>query len=131
MGLFLFIVFVAACVVLLCQVIAKSKTPIDKAHSRKPQRKKASAEQLETPAVYTLARPDQPWHTRRHSAATGTPRSVRPAPESGPEELEYDGYSRRDRHHVAETKAHIKEEGHLEDPAAGRDKDWGEQGLAH
>ncbi|MGD2129801.1 MAG: hypothetical protein PVJ33_17450 [Lysobacterales bacterium] len=30
-------------------------------------------------------------------------------------EAEYDGYSRRDRHHVAAQKVHVKKEGHAEE----------------
>lgn len=130
MEVFLFIVFVAACALFLYRATNNTKKDIDRVHERKLREPKTSSGRLKTPAVCTLGRPNQPWHTRRNPPTMGRPKpDPLPArPKSA--ELEYDGYSRRDRHHVIESKAHIKDEGHLEDPAAGR-KGWGEQGLAH
>ena len=130
MEVLLFIVFVAACALFLYRATNNSKKNIDRVHERELREPKTRAEQLETPAVYTLGRPNQPWHTRGHPATMVDSKPDQRAPPSKSAELEYDGYSRRDRHHVIESKAHIKDEGHLEDPAAG-DKRWGEQGLAH
>jgi hypothetical protein len=129
MEVFLFIVFVAACALFLYWANNNSNKNVDRVHKRELREPKSGAERLETPAVYTLGRPNQPWHTRGHPATTVDSKpDQQPPPKSA--ELEYDGYSRRDRHHVIESKAHIKDEGHLEDPAAG-DKRWGEHGLAH
>jgi hypothetical protein len=131
MELFLFIAFVAICAVLLFRATKKSKQKVDLNHERKLKEKKARAHLLETPAVYTLACPDQPWHTRDKSATTGVSRTNPFSPKSESAELEYDGYSRRDRHHVTDLDAQIKDEDHIEEPAVSGSKRWGEEGLAH
>ena len=115
----LFIVFVAVCAFLLHRATRKSKEKVDADHYRKLKERRSRAEQLETPAVYTLARPDQPWHTRRSPATVGRSQTEPFGLQSESHESEYDGYSRRDRHHVTE-KAHIKDEAHLDDAALAR-----------
>lgn len=130
MELFLFIVFVAACAMLLYRFINKSRTNVDQANKRKLSENRTRALRWETPAVHTPAGPNQPWHPRRHQTTMGNSQSFRRALGSQSEWLEYDGYSRRDRHHLADTKAHIKDEGHLEDPKAAGGKGWGDRGLA-
>lgn len=119
MELFLFVVFVAVCAYLLYRATRKSKQEVDANHERKIRERRARAEQLKTPATYTLARPDQPWHTRRNAATAGQSRAEPFGLQSESNELEYDGYSRRDRHHVTD-KAHIKDESHLDDAALVR-----------
>ena len=131
MEVFLFIVFVAACALVLYRAVNKSKKGVEQAHKRKLPENRARAQRLETPAVHTPAAPNQPWHPRRHQTTMGSSQSYRRAPGSQSEWLEYDGYSRRDRHHLADTKAHIKDEGHLEDPKVAGGKGWGDRGRAH
>lgn len=128
MEVFLFIVFVIACAVFLCRALNKSNKMVDRVHQRKPRETGTGTQQLETPVICTLGRPGQ--HRRRQPVTMGAARPGQLAPRSESTELEYDGYSRRDRHHVTRSKAHIKDEGHLEDPAAGG-KGWGKQRLAH
>ena len=133
MELFLFIVFVAACGLLLIRASKKSQQKVDVDHDRKEKEKQARAKLLETPATYTLARPDQPWHTRHKLANTGVERTNVFVPKSESAGPEYDGYSRRDRHHITDLDAHIKDEDHIDvaEPEVGRRRSWGKEGLAH
>ena len=119
MELILFIVFVAVCAFLLHRATRKSKEEVDANHQRKLRERRARAEQLKTPAVYTLARPDQPWHTRRNPATAGRSQTEPFGLQPESHESEYDGYSRRDRHHVTE-EARIKDEAHVDDIALAR-----------
>ena len=132
MQLVLFIVFVVVCALLLCWATGNSRKKAGLAHEKKLREREARSRQLETPAVYTLADPNQPWHTRRHPAKLGVVRTNAFAPKSESAGPEYDGYSRRDRHHLTDPDAHVKEEAHLEDPLVGKSKTWGGgPGLAH
>lgn len=112
---FLFIVFVAVCALLLFRATKQSKKKVDREHERKLKERKARAEMLETPAVYTLARPDQPWHTRRKLSTTGGSRPEPFKPRFESNDPKYDGYSRRDRHHIADVEVVIEDEPRLED----------------
>jgi hypothetical protein len=93
-----FIAFIVVCAFLVILGTGKSKKETELAHQRKAKFRKSQAELLKTPADYTLSRPDQLWFTRKqasagraHERVCATVRGVEP---------EYDGYSRRDRHHV-------------------------------
>ena len=133
MEMFLFIVFVAACALLLIRASKKSKQKVDVDHKRKLKERNARGKLLETPAIYTLACPDQPWHTRGKLSNTGVERTNVFAPKSESTVPEYDGYSRRDRHHVTDLDAQIKDEDHIgvAEPEAGGRGTWGKEGLAH
>lgn len=131
MELFLFIVFVAVCALLLFRATSKPKNRISAKQERRLKEKKARAQLLETPAVYTLSRPGQPRRTRRDPATLGVSRTNRFSPKSRSTDPEYDGYSRRDRHHVTDLNAQVKDEAHIEDSTAKAKGRWGETGLAH
>lgn len=107
---FLFIVFVAACALLLFKATKQSKKRVDVEHERKLKERKARAQLLETPAVYTLSRPDQPWHTRRQPATSKGPRPEPIKARFESNDPHYDGYSRRDRHHIADVEVVIEDE---------------------
>ena len=130
MGLVLFVVFVAACALVLYKVTRKSEKKVDVAHQRKLRERKARAQMLETPAVYTLARPDQPWHTRRQPAKRSGSRPEPFAPRFESNDPHYDGYSRRDRHRIADVEILIEDEKHLEDIETGRTERQRKEGLA-
>lgn len=130
MELVLFIVFVAACGLVLYKVTRKSEKKVDAAHARKLKERKARAQLLETPAVYTLARPDQPWHTRRQPAKRVGPRPEPFEPRFESNDPHYDGYSRRDRHHIADVEVFIEDEKHLEDVKTGGTERRRTEGLA-
>ena len=128
---FLFIVFVAACALLLFRATSKPRNRISAKQERQLKERKARAQLLETPAVYTLSRPGQPWHTRNDPATLGVSRTNRFSPKSRSTDPEYDGYSRRDRHHVTDLNAQVKDEAHIEDSTASTSGRWGGAGLAH
>jgi hypothetical protein len=131
MELFLFIVFVAACALLLFRATSRSKNKISAKQERKLKEREARTQLLETPAVYTLSRPGQPGHTRRDPATLGVSRTNRFSPKSRSTDPEYDGYSRRDRHHVTDLNAQVKDEAHIEDSTASANGRWGGTRLAH
>lgn len=119
MELVYFIAFVAACAALVFWALQRRDSKkIDLAQQRKRADKKARAELLETPADYTLSHPGQPWHTRQHPATSGVVRTNTFALRSEGAEPEYDGYSRRDRHHVRDLDARVKDEDHVDEATA-------------
>ena len=73
---------------------------------------------LTTPSDYLLANRDHVWQKKRQIAAEDVIITNRFAlrSEAG-REPEYDGFSRRDRHHVVVGTAHIKKESHVEEPS--------------
>lgn len=110
-----FVSFVAGCAVIAVWVVVRSNKRRTPGHERL---KKAQKDLLHTPSQYTLSRPDQVWRTRRHSADTlGVNRTNAFVARSLGQDPEYDGYSRRDRHHVRDRNAHIKAEPHVEEPS--------------
>lgn len=103
-----FITFVVVCGFLVMWATSKSKKETELAQQHKSKLKKSRAELLETPADYTLSRPDQLWFTRKSKSALGVTPTNLFAPKSEAPRPEYDGYSRRDRHHVKDRNAAIK-----------------------
>ncbi|MCU0988886.1 MAG: hypothetical protein MUE63_04680 [Xanthomonadales bacterium] len=114
-----FIAFIVACAFLVIWSTGKSKKETELAQKRKAKVKKSRAELLETPADYTLSRPDQLWFTRKSASALGVTPTNLFAPKSQAPEPEYDGYSRRDRHHVADPTATIKQDARVGEPGIG------------
>jgi hypothetical protein len=115
----LFIASVTVLAIVSTWLVLKPRKKASSKHHQRRQARKALADQLTTPADYTLARRDHLLHRKRQAAredviATNqfSPRSV-----SGGR-TEYDGYSRRDRSHVVVGTAYIKKEEHVEKPAA-------------
>jgi hypothetical protein len=119
MEIIYFIAFVVVCACLVMWATSKSKKETELALQRQARAKKARAELLETPAEYTLARPDQLWFTRKSKADLGVTPTNLFAPRSVAPEPEYDGYSRRDRHHVKDGNAQIKKDAVVEEPRMG------------
>jgi hypothetical protein len=130
-----FIAFIVACAFLVIWSTGKSKKETELAQKRKATIKKSRADLLETPADYTLSRPDQLWFTRKSASALGVTPTNLFAPKSQAPEPEYDGYSRRDRHHLADANATIKKEAHVEEPRMSSVEynkgNLGEGNLAH
>jgi hypothetical protein len=90
----------------------RSKSEIDLAPRRK-QRKRA--ELLTTPTDNLLAHKNVLWETRRKKAARELRADTPYVPKfEQKKEPEYDGYSRRDRHHLTPT-AHVGREKHVEE----------------
>ena len=110
MEITIFFIFIAVCAVALFAASRKTRTETDRAAREKALRKAALAEKLATPRDNVLAHGDQVWQSRRQHATTDVTPTNRFAPESKSHgEPEYDGYSRRDRHHVHDSKAKIHE----------------------
>ena len=116
MEIIYFIVFVVVCAGFVMWATSKSRKQTELALKRQARAKKVRAELLETPAEYTLARPDQLWFTRKSKAELGVTPTNLFAPRSVASDPEYDGYSRRDRHHVKDNNAHIKQDTAVEEP---------------
>jgi hypothetical protein len=131
MEIIYFIMFVAACALLLVWATGKSgrkrkqqaKTAALREQSRLKQQK---ADLLTTPSNYLLANRGEVWAKKRQKGADDVIVTNRFVPKSvSAGEPEYDGFSRRDRHHVVVGTAHIKKEDHVEEaakPAAGQQK---------
>jgi hypothetical protein len=116
MEIVLFVSFIAVCAFVVILASSKSKKRANPSQERKERLKTARKDLLRTPVNYTLSRPDQSWHTRRNSATTGVTRTNAFVARSLGQDPEYDGYSRRDRHHVRDRTARVKTESHVEEP---------------
>lgn len=87
----------------------KSNQPRPVAHRRNQARDAASINLLSTPGNNLLASNRKVWKARcQHEAQTGGTH----IPQRLQQEPAYDGYSRRDRHHLM--PAHIEDEKHIE-----------------
>lgn len=126
MEIIYFIMFVAACAVLLMWAAGKSgkkrknqaKTQALRAQARG---KKQQADLLSTPSSYLLSNRGEVWRQKREKAVEDVIATNRFVPKSvSAGEPEYDGFSRRDRHHVVVGTAHIKKEDHIDEPAEHR-----------
>jgi hypothetical protein len=115
-----FIAFIVVCAALVMWGTGKSKKETELAQRRKAKAKKSRAELLVTPSDYTLSRPDLLRYTRKNGDALGVTPTNLFAPKSQAPEPEYDGYSRRDRHHVRDPNAAVKKEAQVEEPGIGR-----------
>lgn len=124
MEIIYFIVFVAACAALLLWASSKSgKNRSRRAETRESRTrarvKKQQADLLSTPSSYLLANRGEVWRQKRQKAVEDVIVTNRFVPKSvSAGEPEYDGFSRRDRHHVVVGTAHIKKEAHIDEPAS-------------
>ena len=119
MGIFYFIAFVVACVLVLAWMTDKSKKRnARQAAKRKSRVKTQRTEPLATPSDYLLANRENIWQKRRTMVAEDVIVTNRFTPRSESRgESEYDGFSRRDRHHVVVGTAYIKKEGRIDEPS--------------
>ncbi len=119
MGIFYFIAFVVACVLVVAWMADKSKKQNARlAAKQKTKAKTQRTELLTTPSDYLLANRDHVWQKKRTTAAEDVIITNRFTPRSQSRgEPEYDGFSRRDRHHVVVGTAYIKKEDHIEEPS--------------
>lgn len=78
--------------------------------------KSVANERLFTPADNVLAHSETVWARKRARAQEDVIATNRFVPRSSSHgEVEYDGYSRRDRSHVVVGSAHIKKEDHVDE----------------
>jgi len=111
MEIAIFFVFVAACALALLWASRKTQAETDLERRKRAHRNRARAGKLTAKDEALMATGDGVWHTRRNNASTGVQRVNRFAPKSESGDIpEYDGYSRRDRHHVRDRKARVRED---------------------
>ena len=117
MEIVIFLVFVGICAFALVWATRNSTSrPTDLERRKQLRAKKVRSEKLETPRDHLLSHSDEVWQKRRKKANGGVSKTNAFVPRfesSGTPE--YDGYSRRDRHHVRERTAEIKQESVAED----------------
>jgi hypothetical protein len=102
MKIIVFLVFVAACAIALIWAASRSRA------ERRAKRRREFKSYASSDSV--LARKDEVWARRREQATTGVQDVSRFRPRSATAGApEYDGYSRRDRHHVLQPDARIKD----------------------
>lgn len=112
-----FLSFIGICFVILLFVTRSSRR--GKELTGKQRNVLSSGtEKLKTPADTVMAHRDELWQMRRRDSTMGVVRTNRFVPKSESSfEPEYDGYSRRDRHHLTPKPTHIKEEDHIDEAA--------------
>lgn len=110
MEIVIFFVFIAVCAAALFWASRKTRAETDLATRNRAKRNTQRAEKLAAPRDSLLSHGDQIWQSRRQHASTGVipTNPYTPKSESDGAPM-YDGYSRRDRHHVHENKAKIHE----------------------
>lgn len=107
-----FLIFVGVCAFLVVWATNKSSRKADLAKKRKTGRTTAAqSDKLAHPLDNRLAHKEEIWEQRRKHATKGFTATQNFIPKSSGAEPEYDGYSRRDRHHLTNT-GHVKEETH-------------------
>jgi len=110
-----FLLFIAVCVLGVLWATHSSKPKTDLAANRKKKYTKAASEKLVTPADSILSHKEEIWQKRRKHATKGASPTPSFIPKSvAAKKPEYDGYSRRDRHHVT-PEEQVKKEAHVED----------------
>ena len=110
-----FLIFIGVIAFAVVWLTRRPKTDRELA-ARKARKEFAETDTLlKTPAGHRLSRKDELWEERRKYARTGVhaPGKFVPKFETW-EESQYDGYSRRDRHHVTATE-HVKKEAHVDE----------------
>jgi hypothetical protein len=98
-------------------VCASRKTRAESELERRKRayRNRARAGKLTAKSEALMSSQDEVWNTRRHHATTGVQRVNPYTPKSASGDIpEYDGYSRRDRHHVRDRNARVREDANTE-----------------
>ena len=110
MEIVLFLVLIGIISIVLLFLGMGSKRRKDLSKQRRSSRKEVS-EKLVTPADNVLAHRDELWRMRTRGNTMDVAKTNSFVPRSA--EPEYDGYSRRDRHHLTPKATHVKTEGHV------------------
>jgi hypothetical protein len=110
-----FLIFVGVCACAVVWATRNTKKKTNLAARNKARQAKMSSDKLATPADARLAHKRQIWEARKHLVTEGYDgrQSFIPKSVAGGDP-EYDGYSRRDRHHLTRS-GHVKEEAHIDD----------------
>lgn len=113
MEIIIFLGFVGICAVALVWATRKPGRQTDLQQRTQLRKKNLRSEKLETPRDSLLSHRDEVWQKRRNKAEHGVAKTNAFVPKSVSFGTpEYDGYSRRDRHHVRDRTAEIKDEEH-------------------
>ena len=134
MGTITFILFVIAATAFVAwQIDRHGKKKKKTAALKNKARSNLASDRLFTPADNTLAHSETVWARKRARAREDVIATNRFAPRSSTHgEVEYDGYSRRDRSHIVVGSAHIKKEDHVDDwlvkPAQRKEGQFGKSG---
>lgn len=115
MEMIYFLVFIVVSLGLVMWLSRKSRDT----HSLDRRKSRGSLSgngKLRQPADSRLTHRDEIWNAHRQKAMRDVSRTDRYIPRSQKSgEPEYDGYSRRDRHHVTSRAVHVKDEGHADE----------------
>jgi hypothetical protein len=115
MEIVIFFLFVAACALALLWASRKTDAETDLARRKRKHRNESRAKKLTAASETLMSTKEEAWNTRRHHATMGVQRVNRFAPKSESGGVpEYDGYSRRDRHHVRDRNARVREDSETE-----------------
>jgi len=114
-----FVFFVTVCAFVVMWAMGRSRKKADAARTLRSRARQAQTDKLSTPSSYTLSQAETAWQTRRNAASSGVSRTNAFVARSLGQDPEYDGYSRRDRHHVRDRRAQIKGDGHAAEPKVG------------
>ncbi|MEE4217316.1 MAG: hypothetical protein V2I48_06890 [Xanthomonadales bacterium] len=111
MEIAVFFAFIAVCALALLWASRKSNSEAELTRKQRLARNSVRAEKLMSPRDSLLAHKDEVWQNRRKHATVGVTATNQFVPRSETIDApEYDGYSRRDRHHVRERTAKVKED---------------------
>jgi hypothetical protein len=119
MGIAAFLLFIVVCFGFLMWLSSRSNGRKELSATRR-QLKTSKDDKLYTPADNVLAHRNRLWQERQRAARSDVTPTNRFTPKSESlGEPEYDGYSRRDRHHLTSGPTHVKDEGHADSLSAG------------
>ena len=104
-----FLIFIGVCAFLVVWATRNSNNKADLAKKHKVAKKETSrSDKLAHPLDNRLAHKEEIWERRRKHAQKDLSATQSFIPKSVSDEPSYDGYSRRDRHHLTNT-GHVKE----------------------
>ena len=109
-----FLIFIGVCAFVVVWATRSSKSKTSLTSGRHSKNAGLVNESLTTPASNRLSHKEEIWDSRRKQATKGfsTPQQFVPKFEAA-HAAEYDGYSRRDRHHLTSSE-HVKKEAQIE-----------------
>jgi hypothetical protein len=109
-----FLMFIGVCAFAVVWATRRSKANTDLGRGRTPTRNNLVSDKLHTPAENRLSHKKELWEARRKQATKGFSSRKQFVPKfEAAKEAQYDGYSRRDRHHVTVSEQ-VKEEAHID-----------------
>jgi hypothetical protein len=115
MEIIYFLIIIGVCAFAVVWAMRRSKTETISATKHTQTKANQSSDMLSTPADNRLSHKEKMWETRCKQARKGFSAPNRFVPRSeAAKEAEYDGYSRRHRHHLTATE-HVKKEAHIDD----------------